>query len=68
MAFSVEKTREHEADLVLRESRRFSHSRAYMERLVLSMNLELVELSDAVLRLDGRNVIEGMIVVVKKAN
>jgi len=66
MAFSVEKTRENEGDLVLRESRRFSHSRSYIERLVASVGMEFVELSEAVLRLDGRDVIEGIIGVVRK--
>lgn len=67
LAFSVEKTRENEPDLVLRESRRFSHSRAYIERLISSTGLELLELSDAILRLDGRDVIEGMIVVARRS-
>jgi predicted TPR repeat methyltransferase len=67
IAFSVEKTRENEPDLVLRESRRFSHSRSYIQRLIAQTGLEMMELSDAVLRLDGRDVIEGMIVVAKKA-
>jgi len=66
LAFSVEKIRESEGDLVLRESRRFSHSRSYIEGLVEKTGLELIELTDAVLRVDGRDIIKGMIVVVRK--
>ncbi len=66
LAFTVEKTFANEADLVLRESRRFSHSRSYIERLTAATEMELIELSEAVLRHDGRDVIEGMIGVVKK--
>ncbi len=67
LVFSVEKTHENEADLELRESRRFSHSRRYIERLVAKTGMELLELSDAVLRTDGRDVINGMIGVVRKS-
>ena len=66
IAFSFEKTRENEPDLLLRESRRFSHSPAYIERLIRSTGLELLEWSDAILRLDGRDAIKGMIVVARK--
>jgi predicted TPR repeat methyltransferase len=66
LAFSVETTRDNEGDLVLRESRRFSHSRSYIEGLVEKTGLELIDLTDAILRVDGRDIIEGMIVVVRK--
>src|SRR3989440_12932148 len=68
LAFTVEKTFANEADLVLRESRRFSHSRGYIERLAAAADMELIELSEAVLRHDGRDVIEGMIGVVRKSD
>jgi len=67
LAFTVEKTRENEADLVLRESRRFSHSRGYIERLTAATEMELIELSEAVLRTDGRDLIKGMIGVVRRS-
>jgi predicted TPR repeat methyltransferase len=67
MAFSVEKLDENEgADMVLRETRRFAHSLKYVERVAADAGLELVEQSEAVLRMDGRMPIVGMIVVVRR--
>jgi predicted TPR repeat methyltransferase len=67
MAFSVEKLAAGEGgDFLLRQSRRFAHSREYIDRISREVGLELVEVSDSVLRLDQKQPVEGMIVIARK--
>ncbi|HEV8606724.1 MAG TPA: tetratricopeptide repeat protein [Tepidisphaeraceae bacterium] len=66
-AFSVEKPSEKEGEgLVLRRTRRFAHSKSYVERTAREAGMEVVEMSEAVIRLDDQKPIEGMIVVVRR--
>jgi predicted TPR repeat methyltransferase len=68
-AFSIEKPTEEEGEgFVLRKTRRFAHSRGYVEQLARENGLEVVEMSEAVLRMDDKKPIEGMICVLRKAN
>jgi predicted TPR repeat methyltransferase len=62
IAFSVEK-HDGPEDFILRESRRFAHSRRYIEHMLKEKAIELVEVTEAVLRKDGRERIVGLIVV-----
>jgi len=66
--FSVEKPTAEEGDgLVLRRTRRFAHSSSYLEKLGGDFGLVVVEMSDAVIRMDDKLPIDGMIGVMKKA-
>lgn len=65
--FSVEKPSEKEGEgLVLRRTRRFAHSKSYIERVAREAGMEMVEMSEAVIRLDDQKPIEGMIGVVRR--
>lgn len=61
-AFSVER---HEGleDFVLRASRRYAHSQAYLLRLLASERLTLATLGDTTIRMDRGEPIEGLIVI-----
>jgi predicted TPR repeat methyltransferase len=63
-ALSVEKLQGE--DFKLLESRRFAHSLAYVQRMAREAGMEIVQVSDEVLRLEARKPIEGMILVVRK--
>jgi len=66
-AFSVEKPSEEETgDLVLRKSRRFAHSRRYVEQTASAAGLQAMELSEAMLRMDEKMPIMGMICLLRK--
>lgn len=65
--FSVEKTTAEEGEgFVLRRTRRFAHSRNYIEKLAGDVGLEAMEMSDAVIRTDDRRPIDGIIGVMRK--
>ena len=65
--FSVEKpTAEEGEGLVLRRTRRFAHSRGYLEKLASDVGLDVVEMSDAVIRMDDLRPIDGIIGVMRK--
>jgi predicted TPR repeat methyltransferase len=66
-AFSIEKPTEEEGEgYVLRKTRRFAHSRGYIEQVARDAGLEMVEMSDAILRVDEKKPIEGMICVLRR--
>jgi len=68
LVFSVEKPSAEEGEgLVLRKTRRFAHSRSYMEKLAREVGLDVMEMSDAVIRMDDLRPIDGMIGVMRKA-
>ncbi len=65
--FSVERPTQEEGEgLVLRKTRRFAHSRGYLKKLANDVGLEVVEMSDAVIRMDDKRPIDGMIGVMRK--
>jgi predicted TPR repeat methyltransferase len=65
--FSIEKpTAEEGEGLILRPTRRYAHSRDYIERLAHDTGMELVETTDAVIRMDYGRPLEGYIGVVRK--
>lgn len=59
-AFSVE--RSDDADILLRPTRRYAHSRAYLERLAATQGFALRSIGAAVLRKDGSQPVEGWLV------
>lgn len=61
-AFSVEK-HEGREPFVLRETRRYAHSRAYVEDALARTVLSLVSLEEAVIRQDRNAPVEGFVVV-----
>lgn len=61
-AFSVER-HDGPEDFVLRSSRRYAHSQAYLLRLLSSAGLTLLTLGSATIRMDRGEPIEGLIVV-----
>jgi predicted TPR repeat methyltransferase len=63
-AFSVEAD-DHD-DLVLRESRRFSHGQPYVEEMLRRHGFSLMSLARHAIRLDRGEAIEGFIVVARK--
>lgn len=64
-AFSVEK---HDGDgFVLRDSRRYAHSRAYLEAELAGTGLELVSMSEGPIRRDQGKPVEGLYVVARKS-
>ena len=66
--FSVEKPTEEEGEgLILRKSRRFAHSRSYLQQRAADAALEIVEITEAVLRMDYNKPIHGLICTLKKA-
>jgi len=65
--FSIEKPTSEEGEgLILRRTRRYAHSRGYIERLARDAGMELVETTDAVIRMDHGKPLEGYIGVVRK--
>ncbi|WP_127105922.1 methyltransferase domain-containing protein [Pararhodobacter zhoushanensis] len=60
LAFTVEAG---EAPLTLRESRRFAHSRDYVEAVLAAAGFTAVQITDAVLRRDRGAAIHGFVVV-----
>ena len=64
-AFSVER-HDGPGDFVLRESRRYAHSEAYLRRLLGALDLSLVSLDAAAIRIDRNAPIEGLIVVAER--
>jgi predicted TPR repeat methyltransferase len=65
LAFSVEKHDGGE-DFILKDSRRFAHSRSYVEQLLNQLGMDIAELREEVLRKDGRNRVIGLIVIARK--
>jgi predicted TPR repeat methyltransferase len=65
-AFSVEK-HDGAEDFVLRPSRRYAHSQAYLRRLLDAHGLSVVSLAAAAIRTDRGEPIEGLIVVAEAA-
>ena len=64
-AFSVER---HEGDgIVLRPSRRYAHSEAYLRGLLAANGFEVLSLERATIRMDRGEPVEGLIVVAEKA-
>jgi predicted TPR repeat methyltransferase len=67
LAFSIEKpTAEEGEGFILRKTRRFAHSRSYVEQVAHDSGMEVVEMSEAVLRVDDKKPIEGIIGVLRK--
>ncbi|MCV3243213.1 class I SAM-dependent DNA methyltransferase [Mesorhizobium sp. ZC-5] len=64
-AFSVE-AHEGPEDVVLRTSRRYAHSEAYLRRLLENAGLSVVSLDRADIRMDRGAAIEGLIVVAQR--
>jgi predicted TPR repeat methyltransferase len=64
-AFSVE-LNEGPEELVLRPSRRYAHSKAYVERLLAEKAFALVSLTTATIRMDRGEPVMGLIVVAKR--
>lgn len=64
-AFSTE-AHDGPEDFVLRPSRRFAHSQAYLRRLLAAGGLDIVSLARAPIRLDRGEAIEGFIVVARR--
>lgn len=64
-AFSVERHPGAE-DFVLRPSRRYAHSEAYVRRLLDGAGLEIVSFDAATIRMDRGEPVEGLIVVAEK--
>jgi predicted TPR repeat methyltransferase len=68
LIFSVERTTEEEGEgFVLRRTRRFAHSRSYLEKLASGVGLEVAEMIDAVIRMEDKRPIDGIIAVLRKA-
>jgi len=65
-AFSVE-LNERPEELVLRPSRRYAHSRGYVERLLGEKGFATVSLSVETIRMDRGEPVTGLIVVARKA-
>jgi predicted TPR repeat methyltransferase len=64
--FSAEKASEDEGEgVLLRSTRRFAHSHAYLQKLAGNVGLEVVEMSDAVIRIDDKQPIDGIIAVLR---
>jgi predicted TPR repeat methyltransferase len=63
-AFSVEKSGA--SDILLRDTRRFAHSEAYVRRLAEALNLELRLLREAALRIDGGAPVTGFVTALRK--
>jgi predicted TPR repeat methyltransferase len=61
-AFSVEKLDEADG-FALRETRRYAHSQAYVERCLADAGFRLLSLSKATIRKDRDQAVTGMIVV-----
>lgn len=66
IAFSVEAGLE-DCDWLLQPSLRYCHGEAYLRRLLAARNVEIVSLDRAPLRRDGERMIEGLLVVGRKA-
>jgi predicted TPR repeat methyltransferase len=66
LAFSVERNDGPE-DFILRPSRRYAHSRAYVERLPSSNGFQTEIMEEAVIRRDRGQPVEGLIVVARKS-
>jgi predicted TPR repeat methyltransferase len=67
-AFTVEKPTPEEGEgLILRKTRRFAHSRSYVEQRARDAALEIVEITEAVFRMDYNKPIHGLVCVLKKA-
>ncbi len=64
-AFSVE-AHDGTEDLILRESRRYAHSEAYLRRLLENAGFELASLQRDDIRMDRNQPIQGLIVVAAK--
>jgi predicted TPR repeat methyltransferase len=64
-AFSVE-LNEGPEDLVLRPSRRYAHSKAYVERLLAEKGFVLVSQTVATIRMDRGEAVVGLIVVARR--
>jgi predicted TPR repeat methyltransferase len=65
--FSVEKpTKEEGEGFILRKTRRFAHSRGYVQQVAHESGLEVVEMTEAILRMDEKRPIEGMIFALRK--
>jgi len=63
LAFTVEAGEAGEGPLVLRESRRFAHSAAYLSDVLRAAGFTELRLSEAVLRKDRGAEIRGFVVV-----
>ena len=65
--FSIEKPTSEEGEgLILRRTRRYAHSRGYIERLAHDAGMELVETREAPIRMDRGKPLDGYICVVRK--
>jgi predicted TPR repeat methyltransferase len=64
-AFSVE--RHAGDDFVLRPSRRYAHSQAYLRNLLAANGFEILSLERAIIRMDRGEPVEGLIVVAVRA-
>src|SRR5262249_13190794 len=69
LIFTVEETGgTDEADYRINPHGRYSHSRAYLNRVIPAAGLSLVALEPAVLRKEGGNPVAGLVVTVRKAS
>lgn len=64
-AFSVEKD-DNAEPFRLRESRRYAHTRAYIEQVLRNSNLSLISFDEAIIRQDRNAPVEGLIVIVDR--
>ena len=64
-AFSVEEN-DNSEPFRLRESRRYAHTRAYLEQVLRNSDLALVSLDEAVLRQDRNAPVEGLVVLASR--
>lgn len=64
LAFSVE--RSDEAEVVLRPTRRYAHSQAYLERLAAAQGFVPLSIAGSVLRQDGDRPVDGWLVVLRR--
>ncbi|MBN8885737.1 MAG: methyltransferase domain-containing protein [Rudaea sp.] len=67
LIFSCETAADSEGDFVLRPSKRYAHSRAYVERLCRDAGFGVVGFEEIELRMEERVPISGYIVVAEKA-
>lgn len=63
-AFSVERSDSEE--ILLRLTRRYAHSRGYLERLAAEHGFEQLSITDAVLRQDDERPVEGLLVALRR--
>jgi len=67
LIFSCETAVDEEGDFVLRASKRYAHSRAYIERLCRGAGFACVGFEEIELRMDGNTPVHGFIAIAEKS-